>query len=83
MRQQVGLWKHVDMRDVAIEVIKEYYIPEKDAYALRIMWWNIGECHAPWSMAIGQRITIPAGDWGSKWLPYKYLGTRDRWGREI
>lgn len=80
---QPRLWKHIDMRDVAIEIVKDYYIPEKDSYKMRVMWWNIGECHAPWCMVVSQRLTITRRDWEEKWKPYKYLGNRDRNGRQL
>lgn len=53
------LWKHVEMRDVAMDVVKAYYVKEKRIWKLRVLWWNIGACHKPWPMGVEQRLEIP------------------------
>lgn len=45
-------------RDVAFEVHKAFYVKEKKLWKLRVGWWNIGNCHAPWPMGISQRLDI-------------------------
>lgn len=47
-------------RDVAFEVIKAFYVPEKTLWKLKISWWNIGNCHDPWRMGVDQNIEILA-----------------------
>jgi hypothetical protein len=57
------LLKHPKMTDTAVEVLKSFFIKEKKAYSLRVRWWNIGRCHAPYSLNIEQRLTIPMEQW--------------------
>jgi hypothetical protein len=45
-------------RDVAFEVHKAFYVKEKGLWKLKVGWWNIGRCHAPWPMGIPQRIEV-------------------------
>jgi hypothetical protein len=60
------LLKHKNNTDVAIEILKSFYIREKQEYSLKVLWWNIGQCHEPYCMGITQRIRIPKAnmpDW--------------------
>lgn len=64
------LYKHLKNNDVAVEVIKSFYVKEKKALKMKVMWWNIGRCHEPWSMNITQRIEIPVDLWIKDWIKY-------------
>jgi hypothetical protein len=55
-----NLYRFKVNRDVAFEVHKAFYVKEKDLWKLRIGWWNIGNCHAPWPMGIPQNLQITA-----------------------
>jgi hypothetical protein len=57
------LRKHKDNTTVAIEILKSFYVKEKRLMKLKVRWWNIGKCHAPWSMLLEQRIEIPIDLW--------------------
>jgi hypothetical protein len=52
------LYRHKKCYDVAFEVIKSYYIHEKDTFSLRVRWYNIGASHDPWYMGIEERIRL-------------------------
>lgn len=52
-----GLYRFKANREVGFEVIKRFYVVEKDLWKLKISWVNIGT-HAPWHMGIEQRIKL-------------------------
>lgn len=66
------LIKHINNTDVAVEVLKSFYVKEKRLMKIKVQWWNIGRHHAPWPMNITQRLSIPVDDWVANWKPYKY-----------
>ena len=38
---RVGDWyRHPNNTTICMEVLKSFYIKEKDAYSMRIMWWK-------------------------------------------
>lgn len=65
------LKKHIKNNDVAIEIIKKFYVKEKDLWKLRVCWWNIGVCHEPWCMNIKENIEIPGPEM-KNWKNYEY-----------
>ncbi len=65
------LRKHVANTDVAIQILKRFYVRETDTWVLKVMWWNIGLCHTPYPLAITQRLKIPAAAMAD-WRPYTY-----------
>jgi hypothetical protein len=70
------LWKHTNNTDVAFQVLKSYYVREKDLWKLTVMWFNIGRCHEPWYMGINERVEIPGSRRG-EWKRYEYPGRQD------
>lgn len=66
------LYRHRNNRDAAFEVIKAFYIKEKDAWSLKVGWWNIGACHKPYPLGIAQRITLPASALKQDWVRMEY-----------
>ena len=40
-----GYYRHPKMDSICLEVTKSFYIPEKDAYSLRITWWKWSPKH--------------------------------------
>lgn len=66
------LLRHVNNRDVAIQIIRSFYVPEKLTYKFTVYWWNIGACHAPWSMGIREKIEVSKSQM-SDWKPYKEM----------
>lgn len=67
----VRLYKHTNCRDTAIEIKKSYFIPEKDGWSMKVMWWNIGP-HKPFCMAIQQRVFISKEAW-KNWKEYTWI----------
>lgn len=62
------LLKHANNTDVAIEVLKRFYVKETSVWKLKVRWWNIGTKHEPWCMNIEQRIELTEAarrDWKS------------------
>ena len=74
------LFKHVNNTDVAFEIIKSFFVPEKSLYKLKVRWYNIGICHAPFDMGITQRIEIRQQDWRESWKPYEHRSQHDLQG---
>lgn len=64
------LYRHINNRDVAIRIIKKFYVKETDTFKLRVEWWNV--VHEPTCMNIKQNISIPA----SKMSEWKYYGPK-------
>lgn len=64
------LWKHVRNTDVAVEVLKRFWIKEKAAWSFRVRWWNIGP-HEPYCMNIEQRLKIDGEIWRRDWRPWE------------
>lgn len=61
------LWKHVNNRDVALQILKSFYVKEKRSYKMKVEWWNIGP-HKAWPMNITQRIVMPVDIWIRDWV---------------
>ena len=66
------LRKHVNNHDVALEVIKSFYVKEKKVWKVKVRWWNIGVSHPPWSMGIVETITVDNSAWRMDWKPYEW-----------
>lgn len=66
----MNLYKHKNNLDVAVEVLKMFYIKEKDCYSIKVEWWNVGKTHTPWSMLIKQRFKIDRVTWRDDWGVY-------------
>lgn len=71
------LLKHINNTDVAIEIIKSFYVKEKEVYKLHVMWWDIGICHPPRCMGFNQKITIPREVMRNEWRVYEYTERGD------
>ena len=69
------LYKHINNTDVAIEIIKRFYVREKDVWKFKVMWWNIVPSHPPYCIGETQRITVPAKVWDNEWEVWN--GTSD------
>ena len=55
------IYKHKNNTDVAINIVKSFYVKEKQRYNLKVRWINIGS--HPWQdMNIVQRINIQNKD---------------------
>lgn len=65
----VALYKHKNNTDVAFEIVKKFYVKEKDLYKLKVSWWNI--VHKPWPMQVFQKLKIPAKALREDWLLFK------------
>lgn len=52
------LFKHINNTDVAAEFLKNYYIPEKKTYKIKISWWNIVNPDNIYPIGITETITI-------------------------
>lgn len=64
------LLKHTNNTDVAIEILRQFYVPEKQVYKLKVCWWNIGNSHKPFSMGIVEKIVINKQDMPN-WQVYR------------
>ena len=62
--------KHVNNNDVALEVLKRFYVTRKKVWKIEVRWWNIGVSHAPWCMNIIETITVDDRAWKLDWKPY-------------
>ena len=65
------LYIHQEMRDVAIEIVKSFYVKEKELWKFKVVWWNVGRAHEAWCMNLTQRIEVSKKDWANKWRLYK------------
>jgi len=63
-----ALWRHTNNRDVAFEVLKSYLVREKNLWKLKVTWWNIGVCHKPWPMRVGQTLELTVAA-ANNWHP--------------
>jgi hypothetical protein len=66
------LYKHKNNIDVAVQVVKSFYVKEKGLYKMKVNWWNIGVCHAPYDMRITERVQIQKHTWLNEWELYEY-----------
>lgn len=64
-------YKHIAFKDVAVEVLKKYYIKEKDMYSIKIRWWNVCPSHRPRNMGFVQRIKVDRKTWLRDWKYWK------------
>jgi hypothetical protein len=62
------LHKHRNNTDVAIEILRGFYVAETRVWKLTVRWWNIGP-HKPFCMGIEERLDIPAEKM-AEWEPY-------------
>jgi len=63
------LLKHENNSTVAVEILKSFYVKEKQAYKWKVRWYGISSKYPPRDLKIEQRITILKKD-ASKWKPY-------------
>lgn len=59
------LYKHVNNKDVAVEVLKFIDVPGKDYAKIKVCWWNIGP-HEPYCMNMTQWLTDASIDGSMK-----------------
>jgi hypothetical protein len=64
------MYKHINNTSVAAEILRSFYVKEKGVWKFKVMWWNIGSKHEPWSMGITQRITVTKESWDKEWKRY-------------
>lgn len=67
------LYKHRNNTDVAFQIVKSFYVPEKRLYKFTVRWWNIVKSHPPYDMGCQEKLEIPANVWRADWLPYEPL----------
>jgi len=70
------LLKHKLMRDVAFQVLDMYYKPRLGKVTIGVIWWNIGDCHEPYSMNVVDDISVPP-EWLNDLEEYNYISTRN------
>ena len=63
------LLKHINNTTVAMEILKQFYVPEKELYKLKVRWYTISSKRPPICMNIVQRIEIKKIDMPN-WKPY-------------
>ena len=52
------LYKHINNTDIAFEVLRKYYIPEKDAYSIKVRWYRVRGDYVLWCFNIVERHRI-------------------------
>ena len=86
MKMYLNLYKHKNNTDVAVEVVRMIKIPGKNYARIKVRWWNIGKCHAPWNLGLetqwltdatirgnkDQRMKYPISKWKNDWEIYKW-----------
>jgi hypothetical protein len=58
----VKLFKHYNCNDVAIEILKKFYVHEKNGYKLKIRWWNVVNPDNSWDMGCQENLFISQDD---------------------
>ncbi len=53
------MYNHPAFIDVRLEVLKRYYIKEKDMWSLKIVWWN----KRGWPLCEPYRVRWPDAKW--------------------
>lgn len=64
-----ALRKHKNNTDVAIEVLKCFFVREKRVFKIKVRWYDIGVCHPPRDMRFEQRLELTVEQWRD-WQPY-------------
>ena len=64
------LLKHDDNTDVAVEILKQFYVARTQTYKFKVRWWNIVPSHPPYCMWLEQTIRVAKKDM-HKWKPYR------------
>ncbi len=77
LKMGITLYKHKNMTDVAVEVIRIIKIPDKDYYKIKVRWWRLGP--KPYCMEYKQWLT-DASICGNKKQKMKY--PRSKWRAE-
>lgn len=65
MFERDKLWRHVNNKTVAMEVLGQLRKVDR-FYRLIVKWWNVGGCHDPYPMNVTQCVDIPddkLGEW--------------------
>jgi len=64
----MALYKHKNNTDVAFELIKKFYVKQKDLYKMKVMWWRVNKANKVlYCMNIIQNIKIKRDSWRSEW----------------
>lgn len=64
------LYKHWNNTDVAMCVLKKYYIRQKHVYKLKVLWFNIVNPNNIYSTGVRENITIDATTFNKNWSFY-------------
>jgi hypothetical protein len=54
----IYLYRHRENSTIAYQILKQFYVKEKDIHKLKVMVWNIGNCHTPWCMSIVDKFEL-------------------------
>ena len=65
-----GFYKHKNHRDICYQIIKAYYIPEKDGWKIKFRWWNISGSEAFW-MGLPDQTGFISREDRYNWKPYE------------
>lgn len=72
------LRKHINNKDVAMEVLRSYRIPGKDLVEIKCKWWRVSEQRNKplYSMGVVEKHCIPLSIWVAEWryFPHNYDG---------
>lgn len=78
-----NLYKHEKMTTIAAEIIKCFYVKEKEVWKLRVRWWNVRHgrepaCFAPFG-EWDQKLEIPKSkvrEW--KWIDFDHRNEKPK-----
>lgn len=63
----MGLYKHKNNTDVAMLVIKSFYVQEKNLYKLKVKWMNVVNPSNVFYTGVYENVEIPANVFHKNW----------------
>ena len=66
------LYKHINNKDIAFEIIKRFYIREKDVYSIKMRWYRVRGDRMLWCMGIVERHRIARDIFRRDWECKEY-----------
>lgn len=68
------LYIHKNNTDIACEVVKKFYVKEKDLYKFKLSWYRVSRARGKllWPLGVTERHSIPRKTWQEDWELFNY-----------
>jgi hypothetical protein len=62
------IYKHINNTDVAICIIKSFYVKERDYYKFKVRWMNVVNPNNVFDTGVQENLKIPRQKFSKEWV---------------